>query len=81
MIPVVMLVFFVGCFLIMQGVHEQKYAALRKNVRVEYRFVPRTLLDEQLASSNVQSKFKTMFAGESPWFERSVSSPGQVKKT
>lgn len=79
MIPIVMLLFFVGCFLIMQGVHQQKYAALEKNVRVEYRFVARTLLDEQLASNNVQSKFKDIFQKDSPWFERNVSTSRRVK--
>lgn len=70
---VIFFLFFVGMILIIHGIYEQKYAELKKNMRVEYRFIPRTYYEEQLANSTVSSTFKNMFNKESPWFERNIS--------
>jgi hypothetical protein len=59
--------------LIIHGIYDQKYADLEKNMRVEYRFIPRTYYEEQLANSTVTSNFKNMFSKESPWYDRNVS--------
>ncbi len=71
--PVILFVFFIGVFFIIHGIYEQKYQALKDNVRVEYRFIPRTYYEEQLAQATVSSNFKNMFNKESPWFERNVT--------
>lgn len=71
--PIILFLFFVGTLLIIHGIYDQKYEALKENVRVEYRFIPRTYYEEQLAQSSVSSNFKNMFAKESPWFERTVT--------
>lgn len=63
----------VGMFMVMHGIYEQKYKALQENKRVEYKFLPRTYYEEQIADTDVAGKFKTMFSKESPWFERTVS--------
>ena len=65
----------VGVFLLMHGIYQQKYNALQENRRVEYRFLPRTYFEEQIAETDVISKYKTMFDKESPWFERNVTLP------
>jgi hypothetical protein len=53
---------------------------LKKNVRVEYRFIPRTYYEEQLAENgNVTANFANMFKKESPWFERTVTLPKEDK--
>ena len=77
--PVILFIFFVGVFLIIHGIYEQKYQALKDNVRVEYRFIPRTYYEEQLAQATVSSQFKNMFQGDT-WFERTVTLPKQSKK-
>lgn len=60
---------FVGMFLVIHGIYEEKFAALkREGVRVEYRFIPRTYYEEQLmnAEGSLATKFKSMFEGEDP---------------
>lgn len=75
MSPFVAFFFIIGIFLVIQGVYDQKIKNLEKNKRIEYRFIPRTYLEEQLADSNVSGKMSHMFNTESPWFERTVTLP------
>lgn len=72
---VIIFLFCVGIFMIIHSIYEQKYQALKSNVRVEYRFIPRTYYEEQLANTPVTSMYKNMFDKESPWFERNVTLP------
>jgi hypothetical protein len=67
-----MLSLFLGMLLVVHGIYEEKLAAASRNVRVEYRFVPRTFYEEQLADAegSLSDKFKTMFDGEDPIFDR-----------
>lgn len=65
--------FVMGIFLVIHGIYEQKLQALEKNKRIEYRFIPRTYLEEQLQDSNVSGKYKDMFQSAGPWFERNVT--------
>lgn len=60
---------FVGMFLVTHGIYQEKLAAEKRNVRVEYRFVPRTYYEEQLmnAEGTLANKFKSMFENEDPW--------------
>lgn len=69
---VIFFLMFVGMILIMHGIYDQKYNELKNNMRVEYRFIPRTFYEEQLGNSTVSSNFKNMFNKASPWFERNV---------
>jgi hypothetical protein len=59
---------FIGMFLLVHGIYEEKLAAVNRNVRVEYRFVPRTYYEEQLinAEGTLSRKFKGMFQDEDP---------------
>jgi hypothetical protein len=70
----------VGLFMVIHGIYQQKFIALQENRRVEYRFLPRTFYEEQIADTDVSSKFKVMFDKESPWFERNVTLPPPSKK-
>lgn len=68
-----MLVLFIGMFLIVHGIYEEKLQAAKRDVKVEYRFIPRTLYEEQLAADGagtLSNTFKTMFAGEDPMLDR-----------
>lgn len=66
------LALFVGMLLVVHGVYEEKLAAAQRNVRVEYRFVPRTFYEEQLmnAEGTLSDKFKSMFEGTDPLTDR-----------
>jgi hypothetical protein len=65
----IVLSLFVGMALVMHGIYDEKYKELQKNVRIEYRFLPRTLYEEQLGRSdpNLTAKFSKMFHDNSPW--------------
>ncbi len=76
---VIIFVFCFGLILIIHSIYEQKYQSLKDNVRVEYRFIPRTFYEEQLSSQPVSSLYKNMFDKESPWFENNVTLEKKVK--
>jgi hypothetical protein len=76
---VVIFLFCFGIILIIHSIYDQKYKAIQNNVRVEYRFIPRTYYDEQLSSIPVSSMFKNMFDKESPWFDRNITIPKKSK--
>jgi hypothetical protein len=77
---ILLFLFFFGIVLLIHGIYEQKYQSMKENVRVEYRFIPRTYYEEQLAENpTVASNFKNMFQKESPWFERNVSLGNPLK--
>lgn len=65
---------FVGLFLCVSGVYEQRLKEAREEKRVEYRFIPRTMYEEQLsggdgdgASTLFAERVLPMFGGEQPW--------------
>lgn len=71
---VVVVLLFIGMVLVMHGIYEERIASALKNVKVEYRFVPRTYYEEQLAGKDLSPSIKTMFTAGSadPWFDTSV---------
>lgn len=71
-----MFLLFLGLIMIINGIYQQQYNNFKKNVKIEYRFIPRTYYEEQLnENESVTSNFKNMFQKESPWFERTVTLP------
>lgn len=76
---VIIFLFGLGIFLIIHSIYDQKFQALKKNTRVEYRFIPRTYYEEQLAQAPESSLFKNMFDKESPWFDRNITLPKSPK--
>jgi hypothetical protein len=60
----VVFLLFLGMILIIHGVYEQKLKNVESNVRVEYRFIPRTYYEEQMGSPDLSHKMKGMFDGE-----------------
>lgn len=71
---VVVVLLFIGLILVMQGVFEERVAAATRDVKVEYRFVPRTYYEEQLAGNDLSPSIKTLFTSGSadPWFDKSI---------
>lgn len=66
------LAMFVGMALVIHGIYEEKFKRLEENVRVEYRFIPRTFYDEQLAQTDLVGQFKGMFDKDSPWYDHNT---------
>ena len=67
---IVLFVLFLGIICIMHGTYQQQLDHAKKQVKIEYRFVPRSLYDEQLQQvPDVSRKFKGMFTDSraSPW--------------
>lgn len=59
---------FTGLVMVIHSIYEEKYKRLKREVRVEYRFIPRTLYEEQMAQTDVSGMFKTMFNEPAPWY-------------
>ena len=77
--PLVVLLLFAGMALVMHGIYEEKLRAAERNVRVEYRFLPRTLYEEQMESTDLLGRYGTMFDRASPWDERNGAGAGKGK--
>lgn len=59
-----------GVVLLMHGIYEQKLQAAREKVRIEYRFIPRTYYEEQLAPAGLTGASQViddLFNKGSPW--------------
>lgn len=68
----IVLLLFAGLFLVTHGVYEQKLRQIAQKTKIEYRFVPRSYYDEQLAEAQTGAHFKDMFQRESPWSDKTV---------
>lgn len=53
---IIIFILFVGMFMIISGVYEQKLAQAHKDKKIEYRFIPRSIYDEQLANNTLFAK-------------------------
>jgi hypothetical protein len=71
---IVLFLAFIGVIMIMHGIYQQKIKAAQENVKVEYRFIPRTYYEEQIAASTISNNFKNMF-NDDTWVERTVTLP------
>jgi len=60
---VIVLVLFAGMALVIHSVYEEKLSRAQQQTRIEYRFLPRTLYEEQLSEDNrPTSRMKGVFA-------------------
>jgi len=48
---------FIGTILVILGTYEEKIKLLDENKKVEYKFIPRTLYEEQMAESLLTSYY------------------------
>ena len=58
---ITIVILFLGIIMIIHGIYSEKYKTLEKNKKIEYRFIPRTLYEEQIFDSQFDSKFKNIF--------------------
>jgi len=61
---IVILFLFIGLFFITHAIYEKKLEQIEKNKKVEYKFIPRSLYEEQLADPDVFKKFGGLFNTE-----------------
>tara|TARA_B110000261_G_C13065025_1_gene349778 strand:+ start:90 stop:296 length:207 start_codon:yes stop_codon:yes gene_type:complete len=57
---------FVGMFMIVHGIYEEKFDKLKKQVQIKYKFIPRTYYDEFLMSSNKMNSSNTAMFNHEP---------------
>jgi hypothetical protein len=65
-------VLFAGVLLFMHGYYEHRLRLLRRNTQVEYRFVPRTMYEDQFFGEKASDIFRSMFVEDSAalWSKR-----------
>ena len=76
---IIAFLFIAGLFMIVHGIYEQKYQALKNSTKIEYRFIPKTFLEEQLADSTVSATLKDTLNGRDPWLNATVGSDKILK--
>jgi hypothetical protein len=64
-----LLVLVVGIVFITVGYMDNKVQNLKSEKKIEYRFVPRSIYDEQIKPTNLNDTFSTMFSAIDPIFE------------
>ena len=60
----------IGIIMVVYGIYDEKYQAIKDDVRVEYRFVPRSYYDEQLFDSQFKDKVSSIFNNDDEWYHR-----------
>lgn len=63
------ILFFVGVFLVLHSIYEEKLQAVRDNVKIEYRFVPRSYYEEQMDAHATSDKVQDLFRNSNPAFD------------
>jgi hypothetical protein len=57
----IMLMMFAGLAMVIHSVYEEKLQRAMKQAKVEYRFLPRTMYEDQMAHTDLLNNFRTMF--------------------
>lgn len=78
---IIIILLFIGMFFVVNGVYEQKLKAIEANSKTEYKFIPRTYYEEQLAGQDINNKLTSMFDHASPWFDQNVGAGLDVNRT
>lgn len=61
-------IFMIGVIMITMGYMDNKLQKKIQENKIEYRFVPKTLYDEQHEPSNISRIYSDMFSNEDPIF-------------
>ena len=64
-----LLVLILGIVFITVGYMDNKVESIKDEKKIEYRFVPRSIYDEQIRPVNINQTFSSMFADIDPIFE------------
>ena len=74
----IILCIFIGMFLVVKGVYEQKLNEYKSNPKIEYKFIPRTYYEEQIYGVDNDNIINLFKSSNQPWFQ--TSSPFDIKK-
>jgi hypothetical protein len=66
----VLLLMVVGIMMITVGYHQQMQANYKKEKVIEYRYIPRSLYEEQMQPVNLQQSFSDMFKKDNVFIGR-----------
>lgn len=69
---VVLLLLFIGIFLIITSIYEEKIKVAENTKKIEYKFIPRSYYEEQLSNDDLSMKMADTFNYESPWYDRTI---------
>lgn len=69
---------FVGSFLVLTGIYEEKIKQAESVKKIEYKFIPRTYYEEQMAESDLLLKVGDMFNSVSPWYDRTIGALADI---
>ena len=58
---IIFLFLFIGMFMIVHGIYEEKYEKMRKTTKVKYKFIPRTYYDDFLMDNEIKNTTSVMF--------------------
>ncbi len=58
-----LVIMFAGILLVVHGIYQQMYKELKEQRQIQYRFIPRSLYDEQMTTS-VSALYKNMFTDD-----------------
>ena len=64
----VIILLFAGMAIVLHSIYEERLKRAQKQVKVEYRFLPRTLYEEQMSNTDVMGQFQSMFSKSTPWY-------------
>lgn len=59
----------IGVIMITVGYMDNKVKEVKQERKIEYRFVPRTIYDDQIKPVNLNDTFSAMFSNIDPIFE------------
>jgi hypothetical protein len=68
--PIITLLLFMGMFLIVSGVYQQKFENMEKLVRTEYKFIPRSLYEDAMTTPDLVALYGSHFDVSDPWYNR-----------
>lgn len=60
----IIFMFFAGILMIMHGMYKERIREAENDIKIEYRFIPRSYYDEQIFSSQFESKHSNLFDEE-----------------
>ena len=67
---IVMFFFVVGIIMLAIGYQKKLLTETRTKTVVEYRFIPRSIYEEQVSSVNLEQNFNDMFKRQDVFFQR-----------
>jgi hypothetical protein len=72
MMPFLIFMLFLGMFMIVSGIYEQKFKRMEKLVRTEYRFIPRSMYEDAMATPDLTALYNSTFDLDDPWYNRTA---------